>query len=145
MSKTNFTKVEESLRKGMDKLSINKIVDSTDSKFNEKKAEEEIRLAKKKIAIYLIGELKRLRKSDEKLYSKLGMTLANAKKLLEQPLKLSEEEWKVVMKLKDKLEAYKKAYDKEARNSNLEESVKKERARQHDKRFNVQDKWLPVD
>jgi hypothetical protein len=145
MSKTNFTKVEESLRHGMDNLAIKKIVDSTDSKKLEKKAEEEARLNRRKIAIYLIGELKKLRKIDERIYSKLGTNLANAKKMLENPLKLSEEEWKAVLKLKDKIEAYKKAYAKNIKEANIEEFVEKERERQSDRRFNIQKKWLPID
>lgn len=145
MSKTNFSKVEESLKKGMDKLAIKKIVDSTDSKINEINAEEEARLNKKKLAIYLIAELKRLRKSDEKLYSKLGTNLGNVKKMLEYPSKLSEEEWKAVLKLKDKVEAYKKAYAKVIKETSVEEMVEKERGKQADRRFNIQEKWLPVD
>lgn len=145
MGKTNFTKVEESLKKGMDNLAIKKIVDSTDSKSKEKKVEEEARLNRKKIAIYLIGELKRLHKGDEKLYVKLGTNLPNAKKLLEHPQKLSDTEWKTVLKLKDKLEAYKKAYAKAIKEFNIEEIVEKERDKQADRRFNIQDKWLPID
>lgn len=145
MVKTNFTKVEESLRKGMDNLAIKKIVDSTDSKIIEKKAEAEKRLDRKKIAINMIAELKRLHKSDEKLYSKLGTNLPNAKKLLESPLKLSEDEWKKVLKLKDKIAAYKRAYAKTIKETSIEETVEKEREKQADRRFNIQDKWLPID
>lgn len=145
MGKINFSKVEESLGKGIDKLVIKKIVDSTDSKIQEKKLAEASRLERKKIAIYLIAEFKRLHKNDERLYSKLGTTLANLKKMLESPLKLSDDEWKAVLKLKDKLEAYKKAYAKVIKQENIEETVQSERDKQADRRFNIQEKWLPVD
>lgn len=145
MGKTNFTKVEDSLRKGMENFAIKKIVDSTDSQLKEKKAAEEIRLSRKKIAIYLIGEIKRLKKGDDRLFSKLGLTLVSAKKMLEHPLKLTDDEWKSVLKLKDKVEAYKKAYAKSLKTDTIEELVEKERDKQADRRFNIQKKWLPID
>lgn len=145
MAKTNFTKVEESLKEGMDKLAIKKIVDSTDSRFEEKKAQQEQRLQRKKTAIYMIAEFKRLHKIDERLYSKLGTSIPTLKKLLEHPLKLSDEEWKTVLKLKDKLEAYKVAYAKMIKDVSNDEIVQKERDKHGDKRFNIQERWLPVD
>ncbi|MBN9379022.1 MAG: hypothetical protein BGO14_02580 [Chlamydiales bacterium 38-26] len=145
MAKTNYTKVEDSLKKGIDRLAIKKIVDSTDSKKSEKEKEEEFRLNRRKIAIYLISEIKRLHKGDERIYNKLGVNIANLKKLLEHPLKLSEEEWKSVLKLKDKIEAYKKAYAKTIKEISNEELIQKEREKQPNKRFNIQERWLPID
>lgn len=145
MAKTNFTKVEESLIKGMDKLAVKKIVDSTDSNVNEKKAADEARLNRKKLAIYLISELKRLHKLDQELFIKLGTNIKTAKKLLEHPAKLSDDEWKIVLKLKDKVEGYKKAFAESIKESSIEEIVEKERNKQSDSRFNIQKKWLPVD
>lgn len=145
MSKTNFSKVEDSLKKGMEQIAIKKIVDSTDNNLSEKKLEEETRLNRKKVAIYLIAELKRLHKFDERLFSKLGISLANAKKMLEHPSKLSEEDWRTVLKLKEKLESYKKVNVKTIKEEGIEEAVQKERDKQADKRFNIQDTWLPVD
>ena len=115
MAKTNYTKVEESFREGMNKIAIKKIVDSTDNKLTEKQAAEELRLNKKKTCIYLIGELKRLSKIDKGIYTKLGTNITNAKKLLENPQKLTDEEWAFVLKLKDKLEAYKAAFSTNAK------------------------------
>ena len=145
MAKTNFSKVEESLQQGMNKLAIKKIVDSTDSKVAEKQVAEESRLNKKKICIYLIGELKRLSKSDKSIYSKLGTNMANAKKLLENPKKLTDEEWKFVLKLKAKIEAYKVAFSANIKELSNEEFVEKEREEQANSRFNIQKKWLPID
>lgn len=145
MSKTNFSKVEDSLKKGMEQIAIKKIVDSTDNNLSEKKLEEETRLNRKKVAIYLIAELKRLHKFDERLFSKLGISLANAKKMLEHPSKLSEEDWRTVLRLKEKLESYKKVNVKTIKEEGIEEAVQKERDKQADKRFNIQDTWLPVD
>lgn len=145
MAKTNFTKVEDSLNKGMSKQAIKKIIDSTDSQIIEKKAAEEKRLNRKRIAIGLITELKRLHKLDERLYAKLGTNLTQAKKTLESPTKLTDEEWATVLKLKDKLEAYKIAFAQSVKQDNIEEAVEKEREKQVDVRFNVHKKWLPVD
>lgn len=145
MAKTNFSKVEESLKKGMEKMAINKIIDSTDTKISEKNAEEMERLNKKKTAIYLISELKKLHKNDSRIYSKLGINFTNIKKMLENPLKLTEEEWKNLFKLKDKIEAYKKAYAKAIKEETIEKIIENERSKQADRRFNIQEKWLPVD
>lgn len=145
MAKTNFTKVEDSLRQGIDKLAIKKIVDSTDKKQTEKKSAEELRLNKKKVCIYLIAELKRLSKTDKGIYTKLGITLQNAKKLLENPTKLSDEDWSLVLKLKDKVEAYKRAFASTIKDESPEEFVQKERDKQANTRFNIQKEWLPID
>lgn len=145
MAKTNYKKVEESLQEGIDQLAIKKIVDSTDTKLHEKNAVSETRLNRKKITIYLITELKRLSKSDKSLYIKLGTNLANAKKLLENPLKLSEEDWAVVLKLKDKVEAYKKAFASVIKEVSDDKLVEEEREKQSNSRFNIQKKWLPID
>lgn len=146
MAKTNFTKVEESLRKGLDKLTVKKIVDSTDQKLQEKKEAENERLKRKKTAINLISELKRLHKNDERLFINLGTNFAQIKKMLEHPSKLSDEEWKTVLKLREKIDAYKKVYKKTVKEEDpIDKIVEKERSKQADRRFNIQEKWLPVD
>ncbi len=86
-----------------------------------------------------------MHKSDDRLFAKLGTNPPNTKKLLEHPLKLSEEEWKAVLKLRDKVEAYKRVYIKTIKEVSIEEAVESERDKQADRRFNIQDKWLPVD
>ncbi|KIC74112.1 hypothetical protein DB42_BL00370 [Neochlamydia sp. EPS4] len=145
MPKTNFTKVEESLIQGLDKLNIKKIIDSTSKDINEKRALDETRINKRKTAIYMISELKRLHKNDERIYLKLGTNLSHIKKMLEHPLKLNAEEWGNVLKLLDKIEAYKRAFAQTIKEVNNEEMVEKERKKQSDKRFNIQEKWLPID
>jgi hypothetical protein len=145
MSKTNFTKVEDSLQIGLEKYNIKKIVESTDPHKDEKEAARAKRLERKKIAFQMIAELRKLAKSDPRIYSKLGSSLAAIKKLLEHPTKLTDEEWENVFKIKNKIAAYKTAFASNIKELPDADYVEKERGKENNKRFNIQDNWLPVD
>lgn len=145
MAKTNFTKVEESLKSGMEKLQIKKIVDSTDKQLSEKEDLRLKRVEKKKIIFNLIATLKKLEKADSKFYTKIGTPQATIKKLLESPSKLNEEDWAKVLKLNDKIKNYLRVYSSALKEESNDELVEKEREKHVNKRFNIQEKWLPVD
>ena len=145
MAKTNFTKVEESLKSGIEQLKIKEIVDATDSKRQEKTAEKNLRIERKKIVIRLISDIKNLYKKDDNIYKKLGTTIEKAKILLENPSKLTEEQWQEVLKLQTKVESYKKIFGLKETEVLDDSFIEKEREKQSNARFNIQKKWLPVD
>lgn len=139
MAKTNFSKGENILQEIMDKLMREKLLDiattetggTIDTKLRER--------------IYLIFEiqleLKRLHRSDRKIYRKLGVRRKDLDQLMSDPTKVTEEQWALLTKLKEKVDEHLK----ELLTTTNDELVEKERRKHITKRLNVNEKWLPLD
>lgn len=144
MSKTNFTKVEIALAEGMQKLKRQKLLQQTNNPNQAKAKEETEYFNSEKIATQLAHDLNALYKKDKLLYQKLGFNKEEVKKLLYSPTTLSAEDWKTVLSLKEKMDLYKEEFKKEQAHIPNEKIVEKERHRHLNKRFNINEKWLPL-
>lgn len=142
--KTNFTKVEGCLEEGLRQMNIQKLHEEVDALNPKKKSTAKNVAAKKQLIIVLIRDLNRLAKKDKNFYRIINFDKEEAKKLLSKGVPTKREDWKTILALKEKVEAYK---NQEARMSpppTDEELVDEERNKSINKRFNVSDKWLPL-
>jgi DNA-binding transcriptional MerR regulator len=157
MSKTNYTKVEENLEKGILKMNVANLLqeaDAADARKKDKNApspfleegqtSSQLDLAKKKLLISLKQDLNRLYKQDSEVYRNLGYKKKDIKKLIEKPSELTPEDWTAIKEIKERVEEYKK--DLEAIFPKLPDDalVEGERKAHINKRFNVQKSWLPL-
>lgn len=135
MAKTNFTKAEEALTGALQKMSVEQILDQSKPKTATEELKERIAIAKG-----LQRDLKRLYRQDPEIYKKLEIKRKSFEKSMEDPAKFTEEQWKEILATKNKVDTYVKQLPAES-NETLIES---ERHKHINKRFNVNDKWLPL-
>jgi len=141
MVKFNFQKVEEAFDKGLEKMFVSHLIELADQaqgRENKKPLTKEQR----NLLIRVGLDVMRLQKKDKQIFEKLQFKKSELKKMVGSPEKLSEEEWKTLEKLGKKaremvLKLFPQASD--------EELIEKELERHATKRFNVNEKWLPLD
>ncbi len=146
MAKTNFTKVEEALDVGLRKIGITKLLQLADVAAGTGKnlLEKESSPPSKEAHIHQLNflrkDLRQLHKNDPEIYSKLGFKKNDLKELIDKEGSLTPKNWEFIQQIKEKVEAYKKTLPE---NSN-EQLVEKERVKHINKRFNINEKWLPL-
>lgn len=142
MAKTNFTKVEEALVAGLHQITVTQLIEMADAVSEQEApvAKNTLATLQKTLLTTLHQNIKRLHKKDPEIYQKLGLSRSYLKKLLETPTSLSSEEWERLKQLKTKLDPYLE----ELPTITDEQIVKQERIRHINKRFNVNEKWLPL-
>jgi len=147
MSKTNFTKVEEALAEGLLKISVEQFLTLADAASKNTVASPNLgtpaELQRRLIACLKI-EISYLYKKDRALFDKLPFSPSAYKKFIEDPTKLTPEDWENVKQLKRLVDEYKKNEAAKTPPATDEELVERERAKSVNKRFNVSDKWLPL-
>lgn len=140
MAKTNFTKAEEALAKAMEQMQIEDLLERADKASGKPSTS----VAKERLQTMnaLKRDLRRLQINDPGIFKKLGFKKKDFNKLLENIAHLTEEEW-------DKIIVFKNAVDKlikelpKQKDSN-EKLIEDQRHRHITKRFNVSEKWLPL-
>lgn len=142
MPKTNFTKVEDSLTAGLRKMEVNHLLNKADEATKGSKSAE----AKTKGQIFsaLQFELKYLLHHGEDLYEKLKINKAELEKLGNNPEAIPAKEWEMIKNLKEVVDSYKKEWDKKHPAPTDESLVEQERKKHVYKRFNTNEKWLPL-
>ncbi len=145
MAKTNYTKVEEALDEGLRKMTVNRLLESTESAKDQvaDKASTKPSGAQGQQIAAIQTELKHLQKQGQKPYEKLGINKKDIKRYIEHPEALTLEDWNNIKKLKEKIDAFKKELEKIPHSSD-EELIEQERHKHINKRFNVNEKWLPL-
>lgn len=158
MPKTNFTKVEEALVEGLRKITVNHLLEladlaaAVDARPKEpqtpdnliSKEDKQLKQARLHLINSLNKDLKDLKKHDTELYSKVQFKRKDLKKFLEHPDSLSPEEWDKIKKVKEQVESFKQELVKGLPVSTDEDLVEKERKKHVNKRFNTNEKWLPL-
>lgn len=148
MKKTNFTKVEKALEDGLIKITTKRLLDEAGPKSSEKAKDPVADLPPKEVCHAVMQniykELKKMHKEDEFAYKKMGFHRQNLKKLIENPHLLTPSDWNKIKQVQDRIEQYKKELNLQLPFQSDDELVEKERARSPNKRFNVNDKWLPL-
>ncbi|CRX39275.1 hypothetical protein [Estrella lausannensis] len=146
MGKTNFTKVEESLAQGLHKMEVERLLNEADKASGKppppkKETSPELAEEKKKLIKDLELNINRLKAKDSKIFEKLKVKRSTVQKFTENPQKLSEEDWKHAAILLKRTETLLKEMVPDKANDKL---VEDEQTRHLNKRFNVNEKWLPL-
>ncbi len=145
MAKTNFTKVEQALEEGLRKMAISKLSDLADiaagigsSAGGENK---KITATKRDLIKKIRLNLARLEKKDANIYQKLKVDKSRLEETFSDLKNLSDAEWKGLDDLKKTTDSLiTEAFPPESDTSRIE----KGRTLHKTKRFNVNDKWLPL-
>jgi hypothetical protein len=144
MAKTNYTKVEEILEQGLRRMSINQLFDESKKVVPEKSVENPIEKEHEQLLSSIKRDLKYLHyKGHAKLYNSLGMKKSELKKLIDTP-NLSDAEWEKITQIKKKIDLYKAELAAQLPEIALKQTVEDERIKHINKRFNVNEKWLPL-
>ncbi|MEM1282645.1 MAG: hypothetical protein AAGG81_03745 [Chlamydiota bacterium] len=86
-------------------------------------------------------DLMRLRKKDSKIYAKLKIKKSELKNQLDNAENLSKDDWKMLRALRKKTKAM---IETLYPTSSDEELIEEQQERHITKRFNVNEKWLPL-
>ena len=138
MAKTNFTKVESLLEKGMEKRLVEKLIVETGGKKKGLGSNPKLYLIES-----LHWDVMVLPDLDKKFFKKLGVSKKDIFKLIKNPASLTDKDWQIVKDIRAKIDVLKKEILKKASTSN-EELIEHERKRHVNKRFNVNERWLPL-
>lgn len=146
MPKINFTKVEKSFDKALQKLMIDhlselaaiaNVIQDPLANISSKAIEE--------IIIRFQKELKKLKKNDIKLYEKLNLSIEDEERFALSSKEFSQQDWLRLKGLKLKIDELKhELYGQESLNQEYDKQVTKERRRHVNKRFNIREGWLPL-
>lgn len=148
MKKTNFTKVEKALDDGLVKITSQRLLDEAGPKVSPKPKESVADLPPREVCQTVMQniykELKKMHKADELGYKKLGFHRQNLKKLIENPHLLTPSDWNKIKQVQERIEKYKKELAQQLPFQTDDELVEQERTRSPNRRFNINDKWLPL-
>ncbi len=145
MSKTNFSKVESALEEGLRQISIQKLFELADEAsgiVHKEKTDPSIApltIEQKRLLRSLQLNLSRLEKVEKKIYTKIGTKKSTFKLLLSTPSE--PKSWTQLEEIHKKTEELVKQHFPVLSD---EEQVEKELNRHLTKRFNVNEKWLPL-
>lgn len=155
MPKTDYTRVETALEEGLRHFNILQLLDyadyaakigTGDPKQRERRLRSIALWVRRKherriTAATVKYDIDRLFKKDYHLYTALGTYHDEIEDLLKRAADLSDEEWERFEAIKAALEKYKEEHAIITPNSEI---VDKERRRHINKRFNTNEKWLPL-
>lgn len=146
MPKVNFSKVEKSFDRALQKLVIDYLSELAaiadviqDPKANiTSKAIEEIITRFQK-------ELKKIKKQDPKLFEKLNLSSEEEQRFALPANEYLQQDWLRLRSLKLRIDELKhELYGQESIDAKNEAQVTKERRRHINKRFNIREGWLPL-
>ncbi len=149
MAKTNFTKVEEALIAGLTKMKMRQLLELADKAQESSGVQAEtdailIPEARRMVIAALRLDLKALKRKDTKIYSKLGLRKEGLQKLLDTSASLTPEEWQNVKEIHQKVGEYKKELLRQLPEVTDDQLVDAERKKHINKRYNINEKWLPL-
>ena len=147
MPKVNFSKVEKSFDRALQKLVINhlselaaiaNVIHDPQSNITSKTIEEIIGRFQK--------ELKKLKKRDSKLFEKLNLSPEDESRFNRPASEFLQEDWLRLKALKMRITELKHELYRQKRIecANMTIQVDQERRRHINKRFNIRDGWLPL-
>jgi hypothetical protein len=146
MPKVNFSKVEKSFDRAIQKLTIDylselaaiaNVIQDPQSTISSKSIEEIITRFQK--------ELKKLKKYDPLLFKKLNLSPEDEKRFALPSAEFTQEDWLRLKALKVHIDELKhELYGQEHLDAENDDQIAKERRRHVNKRFNIRDGWLPL-
>ncbi|MEC7839141.1 MAG: hypothetical protein VX777_03780 [Chlamydiota bacterium] len=144
MARTNYSKVEHALEEGLRKMSVTKLSDLADisAGIGHSKSEKQNSIEERQALIRMLKlDLMRLSKKDRKIFSKLGIKKDVLKEKLMNIDKITDKEWETLKKLREKT---KKLIEEMYPQTSDEELIELQQERHINKRFNVNETWLPM-
>ena len=72
------------------------------------------------------------------------MKKSELRKKIENPQALTPVEWETILQIKKKIDVYKAQISTQIPELELNQTIEDERVKQLNKRFNVNEKWLPL-
>lgn len=146
MAKVDYTKTEQLLQEGLLKMSIAHLLHLADvastvgkRRKNNLINEETISALKK-----LEHDLLIIKTKDPELFAKLGISDEDLHHLFDSPMGLSPKDWQKLRELFNKTNEIKADLKSHHKVLSNEEIVTAQRKKQKTKRFNVNDKWIPL-
>lgn len=147
MAKTNFTKVEEALAEGMRKIEVDKLLQKADENSGKVKESTEEKVKVSTIHLQRLKkvdqDLKSLEKHGKKPYARLKINPEEVKRFLKDPSLLTAQDWERVKTIKEQIIAFQAELEKKTENAD-DKIVSNEIKNQKTKRFNINDKWIPL-
>lgn len=138
MAKANFSKVEKALEEGIVKMTSERLCKETGKEALEKApSRDAVVLTLDRI----FHDLSLLSKKDPSLLDKLKVTKNTLNAFYEKASTLTPAEWKTVKEIQVKIEQQKKSAAPSVTDDDL---IASERKKHINKRFNVREKWLPL-
>jgi len=154
MGKTNFTKVEEALAAGLTKMNLNNLGKLADvaKQFGDPElrpfaeqaleAADKTKLEKTTTLYHVLHGIKTIK--DKKFYEDIGISRDDIAKILEKPNNITPEDYEKLLVIKAKILDRKKQLMEANPEKSDDQLVSKERKKHINKRFNVNEKWLPL-
>lgn len=144
MSKTNFSKVESALEEGLRQITIKKLFKLADEASGidpttKLETDSVLTLEQKRLLRALELNLERLQSKETGIFSKLGIKKSAFKVLLAIPSE--PKNWEVLQEIYTRS---KELIKKHFPTLTDEAQIEKELDRHINKRFNVNEKWLPL-
>jgi hypothetical protein len=146
MAKVNFSKVEKSFDRAIQKLTMDhlselaaiaNVIQDPQSHLSNKSIEEIITRFQK--------ELKKLKKYDSVLFGKLDLSPEDEERFALPADQFLQGDWLRLKALKVRIDELKhELYGQEHIEAQNDEQITKERRRHVNKRFNIRDGWLPL-
>lgn len=149
MAKTNFTKVEGMLDEGLRKMAVEQLLDMTDSaKLVENPSFPNAHSEKEGVRLQTLQALQRdlkfLDKMDQGPYDLFGISKKTLIKYLKNPEALTLQEWQNAKETQIKVKKFRKDFEKNATGQNDDDLIQQQRKSHKTKRFNINDKWVPL-
>lgn len=147
MAKVNYTKVEEAMANAILKRMIDHLGElaaiailsegNASKKIPESKASE--------ILKNFQNELKNLKEKDVKLYGRLELTPEEEARISLSVAELTPDDWKKLLSLRERIVDLKKELlGQPVENPEDEVHIEQQRTKHINKRYNVNDEWLPL-
>lgn len=154
MAKPNFSKVEGLLTKRLEEMAIEKLRNLADKATamgdsgqakgaQERIASTEQEKDRKNWITSIKRDMEILHSKDKGILKSLGVNRKELLGFLDKPDEIDEKGWEFIHSLFEKLGQFKVEYLKEIGDTD-ESLVEAERVKHINKRFNVNDKWLPL-
>ena len=146
MTKVNFSKVEKSFDKALQKLLVDNLFELAAIANVIQDPEKNIsNAATEEIICRFQKDLKKIKKENFVLFEKLNLTTEEEEHLYHPPSEYTQEDWLLVRELKTRIDQLKRdLYGQQTVKIEDSVNVEKERRRHINKRFNVRDGWLPL-
>lgn len=144
MAKTNFTKVEEVLTEGLLKIERDRLLEIADETSGKTQIESKDILEQKKLFKTIKYHLKYLKKLKINPFEKSTYNKKEIKDLLKIETLLEEKDFKKLQSFNDSLETYKKQEEPMKKEALDEALIEQMRVKQINKRFNINENWLPL-
>lgn len=143
MPRADFTKVETALDAGLRKIVVGQLLNEADANQGNP-AVPGAEAAHKQLLIGLQHELHYLHRLGLTPYKLLKLRKKKFAEWVEHPETVTEKEWEMIKGLKGKLALIRADYEKKAKTGDNETLVDSERRKHIYKRFNINEKWLPI-